>query len=100
MPTHVRGRAVMCLSFFWAIGAVFLAFLAWAVMPSLGWRYLVGLSTVPLTLFALLAPKIMPESPHYLATVGQKERAIIELKKVTPSFKSKVINLLTSQAFF
>ena len=36
MPTSIRGRAIMTMQFFWAIGAVFLAVLAWAVMPTLG----------------------------------------------------------------
>ena len=82
MPTSSRGRAVMTLQFFWAIGAVFLAILAWAVMPTLGWRYLLALSTIPLGIFVIMGPKLLPESPMYLATTGQKDRVENELKKV------------------
>ena len=90
MPTGVRGRAVMTLSFFWAIGALFLAFLAWAVMPTLGWRYLIGFSTIPLALFVCMAPFILPESPFYLASVGDKQRVEIELAKVNKERKLQI----------
>ena len=39
---------------FWAIGTVFEVVLAVFVMPSLGWRWLLILSAVPLLLFAVL----------------------------------------------
>ena len=87
MPTAVRGRAIMTLSFFWAVGAVFLAFLAWAVMPTLGWRYLVALSTLPMITFLLIGPKFMPESPLYLAATGQKSRVMDQLNKVNTYYR-------------
>ena len=72
----------MTMQFFWAIGSVFLAILSWAVMPSLGWRYLLGLSSLPLVFFVLIAPKTLPESPMYLSATGQKEKVEEQLKKV------------------
>ena len=74
LPTNSRGKAIMVLSFFWALGASILAFLAWLVMPTLGWRYLVGLSTIPLALF-LCCSRVIPESPIFLASVGRKQEA-------------------------
>jgi MFS family permease len=82
LPTYIRGRAVMTLSFYWAFGALFLALLAWAVMPTLGWRWLIGLSTIPITCFVILSPIILPESPLYLASTGQKEKVQEQLNKV------------------
>lgn len=82
MPTKVRGRAVTALSFWWASGALFLAFLSWLVMPTLGWQYLVALSTLPMLLFLLIAPKILPETPIYLASIGKKEKVQEILNKV------------------
>ena len=49
---------------------------------TLGWRYLLALSTLPLTLFLILSPKLLPESLMYLATTGQKDKVEEELKKV------------------
>jgi len=103
LPSSTRGYAILSLSFFWAIGAFFEALLvrklvaftisyvlavmrtliqAWMVMPSLGWRWLVGLSTLPLFIFVLAAPKYLPESPMYLAVTGRKEAVIAELEIV------------------
>jgi hypothetical protein len=39
--------------------------LAWAVLPKLGWRWLLALSALPLGLLLLLYP-YLPESPHWL----------------------------------
>ena len=82
LPSAVRGHAVMSLSFFWAAGACFEALLAWAVMPTLGWRYLLGLSTLPLLVFVVLAPRRLPESPLFLAASGRTEEAAAQLRKV------------------
>ena len=54
------------MNIFWAVGAVFLACLAWSVMPTLGWRYLVAFSTLPLAIFVIFAPKMVPESQSCL----------------------------------
>lgn len=45
---------VHCLQIFWALGTVFEVLLAILVMPTLGWRWLLGLSTIPLFIFAIL----------------------------------------------
>lgn len=42
------------LQIFWAVGTVFEVLLAILVMPTLGWRWLLGLSTIPLFIFAIL----------------------------------------------
>ena len=91
MPTSVRGRAVMTLSFWWAIGALFLAFLAWLVMPVLGWRYLIFFSSLPLTLFTIMATFLLPESPMYLALTGQKTRVQNEINKIAKRNKKPAL---------
>lgn len=42
------------LQIFWALGTVFEVLLAILVMPTLGWRWLLGLSTIPLFIFSIL----------------------------------------------
>ena len=42
------------LQIFWALGTVFEVLLAILVMPTLGWRWLLGLSNIPLFIFAIL----------------------------------------------
>lgn len=43
------------LQIFWALGTVFEVLLAILVMPTLGWRWLLGLSTIPLFIFAFFS---------------------------------------------
>jgi hypothetical protein len=71
----------MVMSFFWAFGACFEALLAWAIMPTLGWRYLVGISVLPLVCFILFSP-LIPESLLYLSVSGQKKKAEELIAKV------------------
>jgi hypothetical protein len=85
LPTKTRGKAILVLSFFWAIGASFEALLALITMGSnLGWRYLVGFSSMPLLVF-LLFSNYLPESPMYLAVTGQKDMVERQLNKVYSS---------------
>lgn len=46
------------------------ALLAWAVLPSLGWRWLLGLSALPLLALLGLYP-LVPESAHWLVAKGR-----------------------------
>ena len=55
--------------------------LAWAVLSTAGWRWLLGLSSLPLLMLLLLFPFI-PESPYYLAITGQQDRAEAVLQRV------------------
>lgn len=45
----------LSLQIFWALGTVFEVLLAILVMPTLGWRWLLGLSTIPLFIFAFFS---------------------------------------------
>ncbi|CAI6004135.1 unnamed protein product, partial [Closterium sp. NIES-64] len=65
LPSHCRGFWLVFIEFFWTIGSLIEAALAWAVMPSLHWRMLVLLSATPFALLLLLYP-FLPESPRFL----------------------------------
>ena len=83
MPTPARGRAILILSFYWAIGSSFEALLAWAIMtPNLGWKYLLAISSLPLVIVFAVS-FFMPESLLYLAATGQKKRVEKTLKLVS-----------------
>lgn len=56
LPTKQRGKCVVLLDCFWALGACFEVVLAMAVVPNLGWRWLLGISAAPLFVFACLTP--------------------------------------------
>ncbi|RZC40912.1 synaptic vesicle 2-related protein [Asbolus verrucosus] len=66
---------------FWALGACFEVALALVIMPTLGWQWLLALSTGPLLAFALVCPWL-PESPRFHVASGQTDKALETLEKV------------------
>ncbi|XP_043233664.1 synaptic vesicle 2-related protein-like isoform X1 [Amphibalanus amphitrite] len=81
LPVKQRGKCVILLECFWALGACMEVLLALFVMPTLGWKWLLGLSSLPLLLFTLICPWL-PESARFHAASGQSERALSTLKRM------------------
>ncbi|KAH7373279.1 hypothetical protein KP509_17G048000 [Ceratopteris richardii] len=88
-PTSNRGLWTVLIAMFWTFGAVMEALLAWAVMPSLGWRWLLGISSVPLLMLLVLYPFI-PESPRYLIAKGKLSEASEVLKRMAQINKKQL----------
>jgi MFS transporter, putative metabolite:H+ symporter len=73
-PGH-RGMWLTCIEGFWTLGSLFLAGMAWLVLPTkLGWRGLVVIAAVPLAFLMGLWP-FLKESPHWLLANGHTARA-------------------------
>ena len=81
LPVKSRAACIMLIDLFWAVGTCFEVALALLVMPSLGWRWLLALSAIPLLLFSL-ACKWMPESPRYHVLTGHAKQAYNTLKRI------------------
>ncbi|XP_006788935.1 synaptic vesicle 2-related protein-like [Neolamprologus brichardi] len=81
LPMKARGICIMLIAAFWAIGAVFEVLLALMVMPDLGWRWLLGLSTVPLAIFVCFC-FWLPESPRFDVLSGRREKAMATLTRI------------------
>ena len=74
LPTKNRGRNLVILESFWALGTVVAAGLAWVLVPNFGWRPLLASSAVAAVLVLWIRRKI-PESPRYLAISGKADEA-------------------------
>jgi MFS transporter, putative metabolite:H+ symporter len=74
LPTRNRGRWLVLLESFWAVGTVVAAGLALVIMPELGWRYLLATSAVA-ALLVLWVRRRLPESARYLVSRGRGEEA-------------------------
>ncbi|KAA0716727.1 Synaptic vesicle 2-related protein [Triplophysa tibetana] len=77
---------ILLIEIFWALGTVFEVLLAILVMPTLGWRWLLALSTIPLFIFAILS-FWLPESARYDVLTGNQEKALSTLKRIAAENK-------------
>lgn len=89
LPSKVRSYFILSLSFFWALGSCFTAGIAMAVMPTLGWRWLLGLLSVPVLVFVFMS-YWLPESCRYYLAAGEKEKATRILQKVAKNNKTEM----------
>lgn len=84
LPKLHRGRFLVYLESFWALGTVAIALIAWAVVPAMpedGWRWIFAINAVPGVL-GLFVRLWVPESPRYLLLEGKMEQAREVLQRV------------------
>ncbi|CAM1300985.1 SV2A (predicted) [Pycnogonum litorale] len=89
-----RGRHLTWLLNFWAIGGIFVALMAWAIIPRTGffllnvekthfsnWRIFLLVCALP-SVASILGLIVMPESPRFLLEVGRDVEAISVYQRV------------------
>jgi len=83
LPTKDRGRYLVYLESFWALGTISAALLAWLFVPNFtfGWRLLIGASAI-LGLLGFWIRRTVPESPRYLLVNGRADEARTVLQRV------------------
>ena len=81
LPRRNRGRMLVLLESFWGVGTLAAAGLAWILVPTLGWRYLLATSAIA-AIFVLWVRMRVPESPRWLMTQGREEEARAVLNQV------------------
>jgi putative MFS transporter len=74
LPTKDRGKYLVYLESFWALGSLVGAGLAWLLVPTLGWRALLAVSAVP-GIIIFFIRRYIPESPRYLLVNGREAEA-------------------------
>ncbi|KAK4713837.1 hypothetical protein R3W88_019744 [Solanum pinnatisectum] len=89
VPSHNRGMWMMIYAGCWTIGTILEALLALMIMPRLGWRWLLALSSIP-SFAALLLFVFTVESPRYLCAIGRTRDAYHILKNIAVVNKTQL----------
>ncbi|WP_245630157.1 MFS transporter [Alicyclobacillus acidiphilus] len=89
-PEAVRGRRVVLLESFWAVGSLVGALVSFFVLPSLGWRVVFLLGAVP-ALYSIVLRLSLPETPRFQHL--QKRTSMLEaMKKIwAPGIASRSV---------
>ncbi|MDR6550165.1 putative MFS transporter [Paenibacillus qinlingensis] len=87
-PPDKKGRIVVLLESFWAVGWIIAAVLSYFVIPPLGWRAAVMIGAIPV-LFAFWVRRAVPESPQF----GRTNNRQIKLKALFTTYKRETIAL-------
>ncbi|WP_319643830.1 MFS transporter [Gephyromycinifex aptenodytis] len=84
-PRAIRGRMVVALESFWALGWILAALIGYFVVPSgpNGWRWALAVGIVP-TLYAVVVRYGLPESVRFLESKGR----LVEAEAAVRIFES------------
>ncbi|HWK77597.1 MFS transporter [Microbacterium sp.] len=84
-PARIRGRLIVILEAFWAVGWTAAALIGYFVIPASadGWRWAFALGAVP-ALYALIVRWGLPESPRWLASRGK----FAEAERIVAKFEA------------
>lgn len=74
-PARIRGRVVVILEAFWAVGWLAAALIGYFVVPSEGgWRWALALGAIP-AIYAIVVRRTLPESVRFLESRGRTGEA-------------------------
>jgi len=74
VPAHERGKIVVLLESFWALGWILAALIAYFVIPSYGWRIAMLLGALP-AFYAVYLRLKLPDSPRFLPQAAAREKS-------------------------
>ncbi len=85
-PARIRGRLIVVLEAFWAVGWTAAALIGFLVIPGSadGWRWAFALGAIP-AVYALIVRWGLPESPRWLAGRGRRAEADVVVRSFEAS---------------
>ncbi|MED4751993.1 MFS transporter [Brevibacillus choshinensis] len=86
-PPEKRGRTVVLLESFWAVGWILAAVISYFIIPVYGWRIAVVIGALPMV-YAWFIRRNIPESPKF-----QQRDESVPLKELLTSHKRETITL-------
>ena len=74
IPSRYRGRFIVWLESFWALGWLLAAVVAFEIIPRYGWRLAFSVGAIPAAYIWIIRRKL-PESPRWLESKGRLSEA-------------------------
>ncbi|XP_062472401.1 putative transporter SVOPL isoform X4 [Pezoporus occidentalis] len=81
LPTKYRGYMLPLSQVFWLAGSMLIIGLASVVNPTIGWRWLIRIASIP-GILLILVFKFIPESARYNISVGNVAAALATLQRI------------------
>ncbi|XP_012369673.1 putative transporter SVOPL [Octodon degus] len=81
LPTKYRGYMLPLSQVFWLAGSLLIIGLASVVIPTIGWRWLIRLASIP-GIILVLAFKFIPESARFNVSTGNTQAALRTLQRI------------------
>jgi len=79
LPTSHRGKHLLIIEYFWTAGSLMTPLFAYLTLD-VSWRLFVIMCAVPCIVSGFLGVCLVPESPRWLISVGQNDRALAVIR--------------------
>lgn len=79
VEAHERGKVVVLLESFWAVGWILAALIAYFIIPDFGWRIALIITALP-AFYAIYLRRKLPDSPKFEAVGKSKQTAVEKLR--------------------
>ncbi|XP_006861301.1 PREDICTED: putative transporter SVOPL [Chrysochloris asiatica] len=87
LPTKYRGYMLPLSQLFWLTGSLLIIGLASVVIPTIGWRWLVRIASIP-GIILIMAFKFIPESARFNVSTGNTQAALATLEHIARTNRS------------
>ncbi|XP_045648518.1 putative transporter SVOPL isoform X1 [Ursus americanus] len=87
LPTKYRGYMLPLSQVFWLAGSLLIIGLASVVIPTIGWRWLIRIASIP-GIILILAFKFIPESARFNVSTGNTQAALATLQRIAKMNRS------------
>ncbi|XP_070370477.1 putative transporter SVOPL isoform X3 [Equus asinus] len=87
LPTKYRGYMLPLSQVFWLAGSLLIIGLASVVIPTIGWRWLIRIASIP-GIILIMAFKFIPESARFNVSTGNTQAAMTTLESIAKMNRS------------
>ncbi|XP_030741132.2 putative transporter SVOPL [Echinops telfairi] len=87
LPTKYRGYMLPLSQVFWLAGSLLIIGLASVVIPTIGWRWLIRIASIP-GIILIMAFRFIPESARFNVSTGNTQAALATLEHIARTNRS------------